>query len=191
MKHTQVGEDRDALLGQVVDEFFDALELGEKPDVADYARRYPEIADLLQVAIPAVLAAEDTAVNSFDRLGAGTSSPPRQLGDFRILRQIGRGGMGIVYEAEQITMQRRVAVKVLPLAGLVDEQRIRRFQNEVRAIATLNHPNIVPVYTVSEDRGVHYFAMQLIREEAWPRSSRHCNACRMRAVSSKVRPSVV
>ena len=163
MKHTQVGDDRDALLGQVVDEFFDALEQGEKPDVADYARRYPEIADLLQVAIPAVLAAEDTAVNSFDRMDAGTSSPPRQLGDFRILRQIGRGGMGIVYEAEQITMQRRVAVKVLPLAGLVDEQRIRRFQNEVRAIATLNHPNIVPVYTVSEDRGVHYFAMQLIR----------------------------
>ena len=60
---------------------------------------------------------------------------PKQLGDFRILRQIGRGGMGVVYEAEQISMNRRVALKVLPLAGLVDELKIRRFQNEVRAVA--------------------------------------------------------
>lgn len=82
---------------------------------------------------------------------------------FRILRQIGRGGMGIVYEAEQISMKRRVALKVLPLAGLVDELKIRRFQNEVRAVAALNHPHIVPVYMVGEERGVHYYAMQLIR----------------------------
>ena len=71
--------------------------------------------------------------------------------------------MGIVYEAEQISMKRRVALKVLPLAGLVDELKIRRFQNEVRAVAALNHPNIVPVYMVGEERGVHYYAMQLIR----------------------------
>jgi serine/threonine protein kinase len=60
-------------------------------------------------------------------------------------------------------MKRRVALKVLPLAGLVDDVAIRRFQNEVRAVAALNHPNIVPVYMVGEERGVHYFAMQLIQ----------------------------
>jgi serine/threonine protein kinase len=71
--------------------------------------------------------------------------------------------MGIVYEAEQISMNRRVALKVLPLAGLVDELKIRRFRNEVRAVAALDHPNIVSVYMVGEERGVHYYAMQLIR----------------------------
>ena len=92
-----------------------------------------------------------------------TLATEKRLGDFRILRQIGRGGMGIVYEAEQISMKRRVALKMLPLAGLVDELRIHRFENEVRAVAALNHPNIVPVYMVGQERGVHYYAMQLIR----------------------------
>ena len=66
-------------------------------------------------------------------------------------------------EAEQISMGRRVALKVLPLAGLVDELKIKRFRNEVRAVAALDHPNIVSVHTVGEERGVHYYAMQLIR----------------------------
>ena len=71
--------------------------------------------------------------------------------------------MGIVYEAEQISMKRRVALKVLPLAGLVDELKIHRFQNEVRAVAALDHPNVVSVFMVGEERGVHYYAMQLVR----------------------------
>jgi serine/threonine protein kinase len=160
MTHTQVGTDRDDLLGKVVDEFFESTARGETPDISEYLRRYPEIADLLKVAIPAILAAEETAIRSES---TSADPPGRELGDFRILRQIGRGGMGIVYEAEQISMQRRVALKVLPLAGLVDEMKIRRFQNEVRAVAALDHPNIVSVYTVGEERGVHYYAMQLIR----------------------------
>jgi WD40 repeat protein/serine/threonine protein kinase len=146
-----------------MDEFFESVELGEKPDISDYLRRYPEIADLLKVAIPAIRAAEGAAIRSESTPAPDADPPGRQLGDFRILRQIGRGGMGIVYEAEQISMQRRVALKVLPLAGLCDDLMIRRFQNEVRAVAALNHPNIVPVYMVGEERGVHYYAMQLIR----------------------------
>ena len=71
--------------------------------------------------------------------------------------------MGVVYEAEQLSMARRVALKILPLAGLIDEPKIQRFKNEVRAVAALNHPNIVSVYMVGQERGVHYYAMELIR----------------------------
>lgn len=95
-------------------------------------------------------------------LGPALSSFSSQIGDFQIVRQIGRGGMGIVYEAEQIAMQRRVALKVLPWASLADRLKVKRFQNEVRAVATLAHPNIVSIYTVGEEHGTHYFAMQLI-----------------------------
>jgi eukaryotic-like serine/threonine-protein kinase len=84
------------------------------------------------------------------------------LGDFRILRQVGRGGMGIVYEAQQISLGRRIALKTLPFAGLLDPRRLQRFQNEARAAASLEHPHIVPVYAVGSDRGVHYYAMRFV-----------------------------
>lgn len=86
-----------------------------------------------------------------------------QLGDFRILREIGRGGMGFVYEAEQISLGRRVALKILPFAELLDERQLQRFQNEVRTAALLDHPHIVRIHAVGRERGVHYYAMQLIR----------------------------
>ena len=92
-----------------------------------------------------------------------SSAREKRIGDFQILRRIGSGGMGVVYEAQQISMGRRVALKVLPLAALVQERGVQRFHNEVRAVAVLDHPNIVSVYSVGEERGVHYFAMQLIQ----------------------------
>jgi serine/threonine protein kinase len=84
------------------------------------------------------------------------------LGDFRLVREIGRGGMGVVYEAQQISLGRRVAVKVLPLAGVPDAKQSQRFRNEAQAAAHLHHPHIVPVHAVGCERGVHYFAMQFI-----------------------------
>ncbi len=84
------------------------------------------------------------------------------LGDYRIIREVGRGGMGVVYEAEQISLSRRVALKVLPFAAMMDARHLQRFQNEARAAAGLNHTNIVPVYGVGCERGVHYYAMQFI-----------------------------
>ena len=71
--------------------------------------------------------------------------------------------MGVVYEAEQISLGRTVAVKVLPFPAMLDKRQLRQFQNEARAAATLNHPHIVPVYFVGIERGVHYYAMQLIQ----------------------------
>src|SRR5262249_20786180 len=87
---------------------------------------------------------------------------PGRLGDFRILREVGRGGMGVVYEAEQISLGRRVALKVLPFAATMDPRHLQRFQNEARAAASLQHPHIVPVHAVGCERGVHYYAMQFI-----------------------------
>ena len=101
--------------------------------------------------------------------GDGSSpddSPPagdeRRLGDFRLLREIGRGGMGVVYEAQQISLGRRVALKVLPFAAVLDSRQIARFKHEAQAAAQLNHPNIVSVFAVGVERGVHYYAMQFI-----------------------------
>jgi WD40 repeat protein/serine/threonine protein kinase len=85
-----------------------------------------------------------------------------KIGNFLIHREIGRGGMGIVYEAIEEILNRRVALKVLPSGALIDEMQIRRFRNEAAAAAQLAHPNIVSVYSVGSDRGVHYYAMQLI-----------------------------
>jgi serine/threonine protein kinase len=85
-----------------------------------------------------------------------------QLGDFRLLREIGRGGMGVVYEAEQISLRRRVALKVLPFASAIDPRQLQRFQNEAQAAAQLRHEHIIPVFAIGTDRGVHYFAMQYI-----------------------------
>ena len=108
------------------------------------------------------------------------------LGDFRTIRVLGRGGMGIVYEAIQISLNRRVALKILPIVSADDPRRLKRFQVEAQAAACLNHPHIVPVYVVGAEEGVHFFAMQLIdgnplariiaREDAplpalWPNSA--------------------
>ena len=152
---TELGD----VVAQAVDEYLASLKRGESPALDEFVERYPEIGHVLKTLIPALNVTQDCNDSVNGSFAHGRS---KQIGDFRILRQIGRGGMGIVYEAEQISMNRRVALKVLPLTGLVDEVRIRRFQNEVRAVAALNHPHIVPVYTINEERGVHYYAMQLI-----------------------------
>ena len=86
----------------------------------------------------------------------------KTIGDYRILREIGRGGMGIVYEAEQISLERHVALKVLPLSVVLDEQQISRFMVEAQAAAQLHHPNIVPIFSVGREDGVHCYSMPLI-----------------------------
>ena len=84
------------------------------------------------------------------------------LGDYRIIREVGRGGMGIVYEAEQLSLRRRVALKVLPFASALDPRQLQRFHNEALAAASLHHEHIIPVFAVGSERGVHFYAMQFI-----------------------------
>src|SRR5581483_8136273 len=102
------------------------------------------------------------AHDSPDGAAPPSAVPPERLGDFRILRVIGRGGMGVVYEAEQVSLGRRVALKILPQALRLDPTRKARFEREARAAAKLHHTNIVPVFGVGEHGGVPYYVMQLI-----------------------------
>ena len=89
-----------------------------------------------------------------------------ELGDFRLLREVGRGGMGVVYEAEQISLRRRVALKVLPFAAAIDQRRLQRFKTEALTAAHVQHERIVPVHAVGCERGVHYYAMQFIEGQS-------------------------
>ncbi len=100
--------------------------------------------------------------------GAGDEEPfdPERLGDYRLVREIGRGGMGLVYEAQQISLQRTVALKVLPPHLTLSRTRIERFRREAQAAAKLQHPGIVPILGVGEVRDVHFFAMELVEGES-------------------------
>jgi WD40 repeat protein/serine/threonine protein kinase len=155
------------LVGQVADEFTERVNRGEQPDVEEYARRHPPIAALLRQVLPALQAMGPHA--SANGLVRGRATSPQltgNLGDFRIIREIGRGGMGVVYEAEQQALGRRVALKVLLGQAVQDTRMLARFRRESRAAAQLHHTNIVPVYEVGQQDGLCYYAMQFIRGQA-------------------------
>jgi serine/threonine protein kinase len=146
---------------------------GERPSVEEYAARYPELADEVRELVPALAQLErdlsvDGATGSHRGLeiSAAISGAPRQLGDYTLLREVGRGGMGIVYEAVQESLGRHVALKVLPQHRLSDPNQLERFRREARAAATLHHTNIVPVFGVGECDGVHHYAMQYIQGQS-------------------------
>src|SRR5258708_5772426 len=153
----------EALMGQIVDEFLERQERGERPEFEEYARRSPQRAAVLRQMLPALgLLRGSTG----DPLGEDSASaeltPEGPLGDYRLVREVGRGGMGVVYEAVQISLGRRVALKVLPFAAALDARQLQRFKNEAQAAAHLHHQHIVPVYAVGVERGAHYYAMQFI-----------------------------
>ena len=152
-----------ARLGQAANEFFEAVSRGEKPSVIEFAKRFPDIAEHIRRTFPALLLVGDATIGDTGEVVSPHDAADKNLGDFRIVRELGRGGMGTVFEAEQLTMGRHVALKVLPFAALAHEKSLQRFRNEVRAAAALDHPHIVSVYSVGEERGIHYYAMQLIR----------------------------
>ena len=138
---------------------------GAAPDVEEFAGRHPEIAGVLRELLPALRAmreSDDAAPRRTTESMTAAPEQPGRLGDFEIVREVGRGGMGVVYEALQISLGRRMALKVLPFAAMLDPHRLQRFQNEARAAACLHHGNIVPVFAVGADRGVHFYAMQYI-----------------------------
>src|SRR6266496_3368413 len=87
---------------------------------------------------------------------------PQRLGDFEIVREIGHGGMGIVYEARQVSLNRRVALKVLSGGLGLTPKAVQRFHREAEAAAKLHHTNIVPIYAIGEEDGMHFYAMELI-----------------------------
>jgi hypothetical protein len=152
----------------LAEEFLDRKRRGERPTLREYVEGHPELAEEIRDLFPALLMMED-----LDESSGGTSGSPaadgvavgtqlERLGDYRILREIGRGGMGVVYEAEQESLGRRVALKVLSAGSLLDPKQVRRFEREAKAAARLHHTNIVPVFGVGRQEGHHYFVMQFI-----------------------------
>ncbi len=139
---------------------------GERPLIEDYARRFPNWAGEIRDLFPMILMMEDLKPRSDEAINAAPSlsrSPvPNRLGEYRILREIGRGGMGVVYEALQETLGRRVAIKVLPEHLVANEKLRARFLRESQAAARLHHTNIVPVFGVGEQGNICFYVMQLI-----------------------------
>jgi serine/threonine-protein kinase len=152
----------------LADEFLARCKRGEKPTIKEYCDRHPELADEIRDVFEAVLMVEDLKPGSSDISGSvgeslsGNGKRLEQVGDYRILGEIGRGGMGVVYEAEQQALGRRVALKVLPRSSAGDGSARVRFQREAKAAARMHHTNIVPVFDVGSDGEHLYYAMQLI-----------------------------
>lgn len=164
-------------LMEVLEAYLAELERGVPPDPDRLVRQHPELAgplrayleglDFLHQATAGLEAAGDLGGTSGRRSEERPASAvddfsEKRLGDYTIIRELGRGGMGVVYEAKQISLDRRVALKVLPFAAVLDRRQISRFENEARAAAQLHHSNIVPVFSVGCERGIHYYAMQYI-----------------------------
>lgn len=159
------------LVERLAEEFTERCRRGEKPSIKEYAERHPELAEIIGDTFPALAMMEDLALATDDSFGeASARGQPAlgaarldHLGDYRIIREVGRGGMGIVYEAEQVSLGRHVAVKVLPKELLQNPKHRSRFQREAKAAAKLHHTNIVPVFGVGEEDGLGYYVMQFIQ----------------------------
>ncbi len=172
-----------------LEEYLEALSAGRPLSRTDFLARYSEIADALDQCLSGLefihAAGPQLGVSQpFSGIHLAQSiSPSAQVGDYRILREVGRGGMGVVYEAEQISLGRRVALKVLPFAAAIDPKQRQRFQIEAQAAAQLHHPHIVPIFSVGCDHGIHYYAMQFVEGRSLGPSFTSCALARMRILS--------
>ncbi|MEM9659934.1 MAG: protein kinase, partial [Planctomycetota bacterium] len=149
-------------------EYLERRRNGECPRVDQYAADHPELADEIRDLFPTIAALEQLKQRPIGQPADGATpiESLQRLGDCRLVREIGRGGMGVVFEAEQRSLGRRVAVKLLPQPLQFGAARLQRFQREARMAAALSHPSIVPVYHVGEQDGLHYLVMQLIDGES-------------------------
>lgn len=160
------GVDEGELL-EAVQRYMRELEAGRRPNRQEWLARYPKLQPALGDCLDGVNLMHDAAVSMKPAESQGSPfgvglQPGVPIGDFEIVREIGRGGMGIVYEAIQLSLGRHVALKTLPFAAGFDPKYLQRFRQEAQAAAQLHHANIVPVYAVGCERGVNFYAMQLI-----------------------------
>jgi serine/threonine protein kinase len=159
-------------VGQLAEEFVARYRRGERPALSEYTEKHPELAECIRQVFPMMVMMEEAGSGSELSLDAtrdpsAASTEPvakklERVGGFHILREVGRGGMGVVYEAEQVALGRHVALKVLPLYSAKEGSSLERFRREAKAAAKLHHSNIVPVYEVGEDGDYCYYAMQFI-----------------------------
>jgi eukaryotic-like serine/threonine-protein kinase len=153
----------------LADAFLERYRRGERPSLTEYTDKHPELAERIRAVFPALVVMEEVGSRGGQATGhhverSDDCAPmPQRLGDYLLLRRVGAGGMGTVYEAIQESLGRHVALKTLPSYHLADPSRLERFRREARAAARLHHTHIVPVYGIGEHDGVHYYAMQFIR----------------------------
>jgi serine/threonine protein kinase len=157
----------DPRLMNALREYTAELDSGRQPKRTEFIARYPDIAGALAACLDGLEFVHEAAPQLCppDDPGAHAAKdicPEEPLGDYQLIREVGRGGMGIVYEALQLSLGRRVAVKVLPFAATLDPKQLQRFKNEAQAAAQLHHSHIVPVFAVGYERGIHFYAMQFI-----------------------------
>ncbi|HEY3966700.1 MAG TPA: serine/threonine-protein kinase [Planctomycetaceae bacterium] len=164
---TAESESRTERIDAAIAEWFEALEEGRAPGEAEFLARFPDVADELRKFL-----ADHRGFGRIAGSIAGTEMPGdsstgadpvgRRLGDFDVVREIGRGGMGIVYEAQQVSLKRIVALKVLNRGFRVDPRAVQRFRREAEAAAMLRHSGIIPIFATGAEAGLHYYAMELI-----------------------------
>jgi serine/threonine-protein kinase len=166
--------DRDARLAALLERLAADVQAGRAPDPEALARAHPDLADELRALWGAVLVAEQAALGRrADDLAetlpprsaaetplAGSGSWPRTFGEFELLAELGRGGMGIVYQARQHSPRRLVALKVVLHGALAAPEDLARFRAEAEHVARLDHPHVVPVYEVGQVDGQPYFTMK-------------------------------
>jgi tetratricopeptide (TPR) repeat protein len=161
---SEQSSDPDPLL-PLAEEFAERYRRGEHPSLTEYAEKHPELAERIRRLFPTLVVMEEfgsVAGAPTGPFAVVAGSAPQRLGEYRLLHEMGRGGMGVVYEAVQESLGRHVALKVLTAHGLLSPTQLQRFDREAKAAARLHHTNIVPVYGVGEAEGVHYYAMQFI-----------------------------
>jgi outer membrane protein assembly factor BamB/tRNA A-37 threonylcarbamoyl transferase component Bud32 len=147
-------EESASILVRVLDQYFADLQAGRAPERAQLLAAHPDLAPQLEQCL--------AGIEFIHHAAQPSTGTPAQIGDFRIVREVGRGGMGVVYEAEQLSLKRKVALKVLRFGAVADAEVMQRFQREAETVARLHHTNIVPIFAVGCDQGVHYYAMQFI-----------------------------
>lgn len=149
-------------LADMFDRYSNALDKGDHEEAERIFEAYPEIGEEFRTPLRGLyLLGREARQRNVE--SQSEANEVKRLGDFELGEELGRGGMGIVYAARQISLQRDVALKILPFTAVLDPRQVARFQNEAQAAASLHHPNIVPVYGVGCERGVHYYSMQLIK----------------------------
>jgi WD40 repeat protein/serine/threonine protein kinase len=157
---SRAADSSESEFGRILEDYFAAIEAGQAVSAESLTARHPQLADRLRACI-SILNLSGRATPGIE--GAGKGPGVTRLGDdFLLVGLIACGGMGIVFEAHQISLKRRVALKVLPFAAALDPRQLSRFQVEAQAAAKLHHTNIVPIFSVGREHGVHYYAMQYI-----------------------------
>jgi eukaryotic-like serine/threonine-protein kinase len=156
-------------LDRLAGEFVSAWRHGEQPSVEAYAEIHPDLSREIRSLFPVLRLLEQSKASgsSDERAERGTQAPmaglvPDHLGGYRLIHELGRGGMGTVFEAWQESLGRRVAIKVLPTSMLQDDRGRQRFLREAKAIARLHHPHIASIHEVGEEAGVLYYVMDLV-----------------------------